>query len=259
MMVEELTAEWHKSGICEGDVAIVHSSLHRIIQKYKNQGKEISPQIVLKSFIRAVGSAGTLLFPLFNYDFTKGVPFDIRHTPSQMGILSETARLYPQAVRTGHPIFSFAVIGAQAEKFEHVDNYSGWGADSPFGMVLEMNGKTALLDCSNATMIHHAEEMSNVPYRFHKKFTGKYTDITGTTSERTYSFFARDIEKGVKSHLDPIKNLLVESGVYEGDRTNEGNFLKVGSARQIFDFVTEVIRSGKTEGMFYRVEQDGKY
>jgi aminoglycoside 3-N-acetyltransferase len=254
MIVEELAEEWRKSGVCRGDILMIHSSLRRTLQKYQAQDKEISPQIVLESFIEAVGSLGTLLFPLFNYDFTKGIPFDIRHTPSQMGALSEMARLYPRAIRTEHPICSFAVIGAESKRFEHINNYSGWGKDSPFATILEMDGKVALLDCLNATMIHHAEEMCEVPYRYHKDFTGKYTDINGETSERTYSFFVRDIENGVINHLYPIKDLLVESGIYKGGQTNSGNFLKVGSARDIFDFVTEVIKSGNTENMFYRIE-----
>lgn len=251
---EKLAEQWHKSGVCEGDIIMVHSSLRRLFKNYLDTGELLSPQVVLESFVRAVGSQGTLLFPLFNYDFTKGIPFDMRHTPSQVGILSETARHHPQAVRTKHPIFSFAVIGAQAENICSVDNFSGWGTDSPFALLREMDGKIALLDCLNATMIHHAEEMSEVPYRYHKNFTGEYTDVDGETSERTYSFFARDIEKGVLSYLQPIKNLLDNSGILSFNSADKDKMLKVGSARQVFEFVTDIIVSGAAENIFYRIE-----
>lgn len=59
--------------------------------------------------------SGTLLFPSFNFEFTESVPFDIKTTPSHMGALTEAARMHSQAIRTGHPIYSFAAIGAAAE------------------------------------------------------------------------------------------------------------------------------------------------
>lgn len=33
------------------------------------QGQKISPDAILNSFLQAVGSSGTLLLPLFNFDF----------------------------------------------------------------------------------------------------------------------------------------------------------------------------------------------
>ena len=100
----------------------------------------------VQSFLDAVGSEGTVLFPLFNFGFSNGEPFDIRNTPSKMGKLTEAARLRPDAVRTGHPISSFAVIGAQADRFKGVNNRSGYGEDSPFAILRQMNGKIASLD-----------------------------------------------------------------------------------------------------------------
>ena len=62
------------------------------------------------------------MFPLFNFDFTSGVQFDIRTSKSHMGALTEEARNHPNAVRTGHPIYSFCAIGKHASKFESLDN-----------------------------------------------------------------------------------------------------------------------------------------
>ena len=78
--------------------------------------------LFVQSFLDAVGAEGTVLFPLFNFGFSNGEPFDIRNTPSKMGKLTEAARLHPDAVRTGHPVYSFAVIGAKADRFKGIDN-----------------------------------------------------------------------------------------------------------------------------------------
>lgn len=247
------------AGLQEGDIVLVHSSLRRTLQTWAEQGADINPQIVLQSFLEALGPEGTLLLPLFNFDFTTGVPFDIRTSPSHMGALTEASRLHPEAVRTGHPIYSFAVIGALSERFRGVDNFSGYGADSPFGILCELDGKIAVLDLddqNSMTFYHHIEEMHNVPYRYHKTFTGQYTNARGVTEVRTYGLFVRDLEKGVLTHVNPTGGLLWEHGLYSGFRPGEGPGLRVVSARKMFGFVSEIIRSGRAEGLLYRIAEE---
>ena len=113
MILDQLVSEWHAAGIEPGDTILIHTSLKRTFTRYAEQGHTLTPQLILDSFRQALGPEGTLLLPLFNFDFTKGVPFDMRTTPSQMGALTEAGRLTPGAVRTGHPIYSFAVLGRQ--------------------------------------------------------------------------------------------------------------------------------------------------
>ncbi|MEZ4822956.1 MAG: AAC(3) family N-acetyltransferase [Ignavibacteria bacterium] len=72
---------------------------------------EISPEDILQSLMNAVGEKGTLIFPVYNFGFTKGIPFDIRNSKSETGILTETARNHKAFVRTGHPMFSLTAAG----------------------------------------------------------------------------------------------------------------------------------------------------
>lgn len=246
-----LAQNWRKCGINPGDVILIHSSLKRTLQTYNT-----TPQAVLESFLEAVGLNGTVLFPLFNFDFTKGVPFDIRSTPSQMGALTEAARLHPHAVRSGHPIYSFAIIGAQAEKF-NVDNFSGYGPDSPFAILRQLDGKIAVVDLddqNSMTFYHYIEEMHEVPYRFHKTFTGLYTDANGVTSERTYGLFVRDLDKGVMTDVNPMGEIPWEKGLYHGDQPKQGIGLRTISANAMYDAVSEVIKAGRARGLLYSIK-----
>lgn len=246
-----LAQNWRKCGIHPGDVVLVHSSLKRTLQTHNT-----TPQAVMESFLEAVGPDGTVLFPLFNFDFTKGVPFDIRSTPSQMGALTEAARLHPDALRSGHPIYSFAIIGPQAQKF-NVDNFSGYGPDSPFAILRQLDGKIGVLDLedqNSMTFYHHIEEMHGVPYRFHKKFTGQYTDANGVTSERTYGLFVRDLDKGVTTDVNPMGEILWEKGLYHGDRPKRGIGLRTISANAMYDAVSEVIKAGRALGLLYSIK-----
>ena len=90
MLTHQLADEWRQCGIAPGDTVLIHSRLAPTLRRYRKHPETISPRIVLDSFLAAVGPHGTLLFPLFNFDFTKGVPFDIRTTPSQMGVRPST-------------------------------------------------------------------------------------------------------------------------------------------------------------------------
>ena len=258
-MIQTLAKEWMQAGVNEGDTLLIHSNIKRTFKRYLKMGSKLTPDDILDSFLRAVGPSGTLLFPIFNFDFTKGIPFDIRHSPSHMGALTEAARKHPLAVRTGHPIYSFVAIGAQADKFRDINNFSGYGSDSPFAILKTMNGKIAVLDLpdqNSMTFYHHVEEMNQVDYRYHKTFTADYTNSQGETTAKTYGLFVRNIEKGVLTYVDPTGEMMWENGLYSGDRPKQACGLRVIPAQKMYDFVTDIITSGKALNHLYKIEEN---
>jgi aminoglycoside 3-N-acetyltransferase len=250
-MVAKLSARWSECGILPGDTVLFHSSLKRTLQE---QGA--TPLAILESLLDAVGPSGTMILPLFNFNFTKGEPFDIRSTPSQMGVLTETARTFPGAVRSGHPIYSFAAIGAQSRLFD-VDNFSGYGENSPFAILRQIEGKIAVLDLddlNSMTFYHHIEEMHEVPYRFHKEFEGEYTGWDGNTSLRTYSLFVRNLDQGVLTDVNPMGDLLWERGLYHGFRSFQGIGCRTIKATEMYAAVSNVIEEGRAKGLLFSIE-----
>jgi aminoglycoside 3-N-acetyltransferase len=251
-----LSRQWTSSGVERGDTLLVHSNVRRTLRTALKAGLSITPRDVLESFLDAVGPEGTLLLPLFNFDFTRGQVFDIRHTPSQMGALTEAGREYAGSVRTGHPIYSFAAIGARAELFRGVDNRSGYADDSPFGMLRRMNGRIAVLDLEDQdsmTFYHHVEEMKRVPYRYFKDFRGSYIDAAGVAGERTYSLFVRDVEHGVVTDVNPAGELMWSGGLYRGERPRTGTGLRTISAAAMFEFVARLIDESRALGTLYSI------
>jgi len=256
IIIKELAQKWNDSGVQPGDIVLVHSSLSIIVRRYRNKGVQLDAGDVIRSFQKAVGSKGTLLFPLFNFAFAEGEPFNINTTPSMMGALTESARCHPEAVRTGHPIYSFAIIGFLKNAFNDVDNFSGYGADSPFAILRKLDGKIAVLDLpdqNSMTFYHHVEEMEQVPYRYHKIFKGFYTDGNGNQTEKSYGLFVRDLERGVLTHVNPMGELLWEEGLYSGCRPGKGCGLRVVSANSLYAATESVIRYGKALGMLYKI------
>ncbi|MBE1237960.1 AAC(3) family N-acetyltransferase [Phaeovibrio sulfidiphilus] len=260
-MVQTLTDAWRRSGVEPGDTLLLHSSIRRTLVQARRQGDRLEVQDILDSFLEALGPRGTLLLPLFNFDFTTGVPFDIRSTPSRMGALTEAGRLRDGAVRTGHPIYSFAALGYRAREFEGVDNTSGYADDSPFGLLKTMDGKIGVLDLDDQgsmTFYHHVEEVRAVDYRYHKAFTGDCTDRNGVTTSRTYTLFVRDLDKGVATHVNPAGELMWKRGLYAGARPGTGSGLRVIRAREMFDFVAALIDGGQALGTLYVLENTGE-
>ena len=256
-MKEVLAKEWARAGIQKGDTVLLHSNIKRTFKRYLKNGIRLTKEDILTSFLTALGPSGTLLLPLFNFDFTKGIAFDIRHSQSAMGALTEAGRTHPNAIRTGHPIYSFVAIGHKAEKFKGINNFSGYGPDSPFALLKELNGKIAVLDLpeqNSMTFYHHVEEMHQVDYRYHKTFQAQYTDEYDNTTTQTYGLFVRDLVAGVTTKVEPAGELMWEKKLYSGDRENQASGLRIISAKNMYNMVSEIITSGKSEGLLYEIK-----
>jgi aminoglycoside 3-N-acetyltransferase len=249
-----LAGSWRDAGMMSGDTLLLHSNIRRTLRHAIRIWGRVEPADILESFLTALGPRGTLILPLFNFAFTTGATFDIRVSPSEMGVLTEVGRRYPGAVRTGHPIYSFAVIGKAAESCLGLANSSGYGSDSPFGLLRALDGKIGVLDLpdqNSMTFYHHVEEMLGVDYRYHKRFRGPYVDHDGVQTMREYGIFVRNMNRGVQTQVDPMGELLWQQGLYRGSRPNQGSGLRTIRARAMFDAVAAVIRAGRARGLLY--------
>jgi aminoglycoside 3-N-acetyltransferase len=257
-MTEDLKDKWHRSGINPGDTVLLHSNIKRTLIEARRSGISLSLPEILNSFLDALGPKGTLILPLFNFDFTSYAEFDIRNTPSQMGALTEFGRIHNGSVRTGHPIYSFAVIGYKKADFEGVDNESGYAENSPFGILKRLDGKIASLDLEDQdsmTFYHHVEEVKKVDYRYFKTFKGRYIDYDGVMKDKSYKLFVRKIELGVKTDVNPAGELMWQKGLYKGCRPKVDTGLRVIRARDMFDFVENLIDRGKALGTLYSIDK----
>ncbi len=207
--LEALVLELKELGLQEGDCVLVHSS-------YKSLGPIIEgPKTVIDAIIEVIGEEGTLIVPTFNFAFCKGEAFDVRSTPSQMGILTELVRQHPDSHRNMHPIYSFAFLGKHGSELGKLRYKSSYGADSVFGKLRELNGKIMIIGLSynkSMTFFHHIEEMEGCDYRYFKSFAGTVTDWEGRTYQDTFTMFVRDLDKGVVTAVDPMGKVLEDQG-----------------------------------------------
>lgn len=175
-----------------------------------------------------------------------------------MGALTEIGRTQKNAIRTGHPIYSFSVIGKLSHEFKGIDNKSGYGPDSPFGKLKELNGKIAVIglsDQNSMTSYHFVEEQNLVEYRYFKDFTGTYIDKKNNKKIKTYSLFVRNLEKGVKTDVNRMMDKLWEMGAYKGDKHNEGYGMRTIKFSDLFNETDKVIKSGNAINFLYSIEK----
>lgn len=256
--IKSLAERWAKSGVEKGDVLLLHSNMTRTILEFRRKGVKLDALTILESFLDALGSKGTLVLPLFNFDFTKGIPFDIRTTKSQMGALTEFARNYPGAIRTGHPVYSFVAIGYLSKEFLGVDNESAYSKESPFGILKRLDGKIGALDLddqNSMTFYHHVEEVEKVDYRHFKKFSGEYANWKGFSSVKTYKLFVRNIDRGVKTEVNTAGEILWRRGLYKGFRPGIESGLRIIDSTSMFNEVQSIISKGQALGTLYSIER----
>lgn len=158
---EQLTAAFREIGLEPGDSVIVHSSLRSLGHV------EGGPDTVIDALLDAINPSGNLMLPTFNYTLLPSEPYyDPANTPCHTGIIPETARKRPEAIRSLSPTHSVTVIGPDAEELTrgHLQVRT-FGIGSPLDRLAARGGKVLLLGVghTSCSMIHVAEEHAGIP------------------------------------------------------------------------------------------------
>ncbi len=148
---QDVCAAMRKIGIAEGDVLLFHSSLKSF--GYVDGGADA----VIDGMLDALGKTGTLVAPtLVQKDFTHAYENWNRETsPSDVGLISETLRRRPEALRSNEATHSCAAIGPQAAWLTtghetdgprvHVFGDYAFSHGSPWQKMFDLGGKVIFL------------------------------------------------------------------------------------------------------------------
>lgn len=160
---KELLAALRTVGVVRGDALMLHSAFGR------SHGFRGSIEQLTNVFIDAVGLDGHLLMVSLPYrsssfDYLKKLKvFDVRKTPSMMGLVSEMFRLRPDVLRSLHPTHPVLVWGRNAEAFTegHPDCVYPCGPGSPFDKLAAANGLVVFFNVpfDTYTFFHYLEHM----------------------------------------------------------------------------------------------------
>lgn len=195
-----------------GDTVFIHSSLG-------NLNLACSPFDILNLLIEVVGEKGTIVFPTYpkltSYKFLKsGSIFNIKKTPSYMGILSEIARRHPKAIRSLHPTKSVVAIGKHAEELtkDHFKSVYPYDENSPYFRINNYKGKiiglgvgTTNLSCVHCVDDVMKEKFPVMPYA-NEIFDAECIDKEGNNLiVKTYAHLMNkmrfNLPKFIKKHI----------------------------------------------------------
>jgi aminoglycoside N3'-acetyltransferase len=182
-----------------------------ILDKIKNHNEMADDYMQL--LCQAVGD-GTLLFPTFNYTFTKTHLYRVKSDPCQVGALNEYIRMKYPSQRTLTPIFNFVILNNN-QKFSLGICKNPFEKDSIFGQMVKKSSWIAFFGASfnSNTFIHHLEEIQKISYRYIKIFNGIVE-----TDDASYSISLEyrvrpQIEEAVEYDFIRLENDLIESGL----------------------------------------------
>lgn len=252
-----LMDEFSALGMQPGDTIFVHSS-------YSSLGKapggvEGGPQTVIDAILEMIGLEGTLIMPTFNYDFLRGTPWDMRTTPSQMGILTELVRQDKRAKRMFHAIYSMAAIGKHANELAAHRSGDCFGETTIFTKFREWDAKILIIGLpysKSITFLHHCEQAAKVDYRFLKDFKGTAIDAQGRPQDVSYTMFVRDVDKGVVLDFEPIGALL-DSQVVAIRKIGLGD-VRLMKCNDVFRVAVEAMQKQDGPGLTYVIESPDK-
>jgi len=151
-------------------VAVIHSSIAGL-----GSASRFTHWDFLYAFNVLVKRGWTFAFPTFTFSFTKTGVFNPHSTKSETGLLGQwVLDQVIGSVRTNDPIYSFAVIGPETDRFAKAEPETTWGTNSTFEIMEALNASVVMLGCGwkYCTAFHRFEEEAQVPYRSYKKFEG---------------------------------------------------------------------------------------
>jgi aminoglycoside 3-N-acetyltransferase len=153
----ELAEQFRALGLERGSRVLVHSSLRAV------GPVEGGADAVVDALLDVAGEEGLLVFPAFTYDN----PFFDGTEPARTGAVAEAARTREVAVRSLHPTYSVAAIGAGAAVLcsDH-ELRAGTDVDSPLDRLATAGGSVLLVGVGHVanTTVHVGEFHANAPY-----------------------------------------------------------------------------------------------
>ena len=155
---EQLASALSALGIKPGGDVIVHSDAPAM------ESIGWTPSDMIDFLVDYIGTDGTLLMP--THPKLKTVDgkrtFNLRRSPSTVGMMTELFRRRPGVVRSSFPYSSVAAFGARANELldDHINSFAPHDEHSPYAKLATTDGKALCIGCDldRMTILHVAED-----------------------------------------------------------------------------------------------------
>jgi aminoglycoside 3-N-acetyltransferase len=246
---DELTRAIRALSIESGDTLLVHSRFPR------GGGFQGTPSDVIDCLLSVLGERGNLLMMSIPYrgssqQYVEGDPlFDVRRTPSAVGVISEVFRRRDDVVRSLSPLHPVLAHGPLAAWLvaDHDKSPFSCGKGTPFDRFLRLDGKFLFLDApySSLTFMHFVEDTFRpelpVPLYDAQPASVRVKDELGRESRVRQWFFSH--EARARRNFVTIERALELDGSLLATRVGNTRLLSV-RARAVVDCAARLVAEG---------------
>ena len=232
------------------EVLMVHSSLNFMHPYYEG-----IPADLLEMLVQFVGPNRTLVMPAFYLGdpelnnaiehYRRTPRFDVRRTPSQMGILTELFRRRTGVKVSLHPTHRIAALGPLADEITagHFAAGTTFGPGTPFDVMAAHD--TAIIGMGKSsevlTQVHHVEDLLGDEFPVPRRVTPvEVTVIDSTKTARTYSLRTPIFNR--PRRMSKLRELMSQQ------RLEEWNFHNVAMFHTRAAWVTEDLLAAARHG-----------
>lgn len=202
-------------GIQKGDIIYVISDVLELAKTAREHGERFNAHQFLHTLMDKIGAEGTILIPVFNWDFCEGRPFDYKKTLGQTGALGNAALKDTEFTRTKHPVYSFAVWGKHKDDLCLIETEDCFGEGSIFDYLYQNKAKSLVIGLNaleGLTMVHYIEQKIGVSYRYFKEFEGKYIDGMGEHAKKIV-MYVRDLDIDPQEDMEHLSRILEDLNI----------------------------------------------
>jgi len=238
-----------EAGLSNGTVVMVHSSMDELSRRVPG----LTPVSFINLLMDLVTTTGTILMPTFPFRGKQSryveqqKHFDVRRTPSQVGLITEVFRRMTSVHRSLHPTHSVAAWGKLAIPLTSTHHLGGaFDTFSPFYKMAEHKGLvlgvgTGLRD--SFTILHVPEELHAIARK--RFFEEKVDTMTVCDGAEQFEYTFRVLRANAERNYERVEAALLR------DRTLR--YLKSGGLScAVTDAKTFIRRS-------MQLAEEGKY
>jgi aminoglycoside 3-N-acetyltransferase len=140
------------------------------------------PRALVEAMLSELGAQQTLLLPSYTYAYTRTRHYSPEVSAPETGVLPLAMLKHFQPVRSRSALNSFLAIGPQSRELAEIRGATLWGAGSLKAHFQEQHARMVVLGLpwkDACGFLHRIEEVCNVPYRYHKTFSGIWSGLAG--------------------------------------------------------------------------------
>jgi aminoglycoside 3-N-acetyltransferase len=239
----------NRLGIHEGSVVFIHSSVDAL-------NIDFPVYRLLEILLETVGENGTIAFPAWHFTYRaeeylkKDLVFDVKRSPSVLGLLSELARRHPDAIRSIHPLSSIVAIGKHAQEIVGAHGNSIYPDDesSPFYKIMKYDGIIIGIgvDTNFISFVHCPEDVLKKQFpiktRMDHVFEAKVRLKDGSLKiVKTLTAHPQIRNNNITGFMNKyIKKSACENFIYKGNR------FFIAHSKELFDSIVDLAKENKT-------------